>query len=293
MHNVSLFCKSYRPDLERVSALAESVRAFNVERLNFTVGVPSSDLSFFRNKLGSEGVEWVTDEDVVAATGPNNLDRYQRTDGYSTQQVIKAEFWRLNIARNYLCIDSDCKFIRRFGEADFLAADGNPYTVIHEGKSFRQFCAANGLTRYVTEFDAEKTSGRELFRRVGPNYQFGPLPTIWSAAVWKSLHENYLGPKNLNMFDAIETGTIEATWYGEALLAYGAVPIYPREPLFKAYLYLEEYEADRRSGIDEAFLARDYFGVVYQSNWYPKRVRGLKNISYKIKKFLRVFRSGH
>jgi hypothetical protein len=113
---------------------------------------------------------------------------------------------------------------------------------------------------------------------------------IWNASVWRSLHEEFLGPAKMSMFDAIDTSPNEATWYGEALLAYGAIPIYPREPLFRAYLYIEEYEADRKLGITEEVLSRDYLGVVYQSNWHPKRLQLTKNIAYKLKKILRAVR---
>lgn len=291
LKNIALFCKSYKPDLDRVGTLVESVRAFNKDDIEFVLCVPRVDLPLFQNRLGKEGLVWVTDEDIIDSTGKENLKRYERTDGYRTQQIVKAEFWRLRRAKNYVCIDSDCKFIRPFSCLDFLASDGNPYTVIHEGKSFRQFCVTHGLARHVEEFDVEKSQGRSMFARHGPNYQFGPLPVIWSAAVWMSLHDRYLTPSGENMFDAIGRSPNEATWYGEALLAFRAIPIYPREPLFKAYLYLEEYEADQRIRIDEKFLAQDYLGVVYQSNWYPRRVRGPKNAAYKIKKFLRTFRS--
>ena len=107
---------------------------------------------------------------------------------------------------------------------------------------------------------------------------------------WKTLAENFLSVKGWSMFDAIQFHPHEATWYGEALLNYGAIPVHPREPLFKAYLYLEEYEADRQIGITTEILARDYLGVVYQSNWYPKRLGMGKNLAYKAKKMIRKIR---
>jgi hypothetical protein len=70
-------------------------------------------------------------------------------------------------------------------------------------------------------------------------------------------------------------------------LKYRPIPLLPKEPLFKAYLYLEEYEQDRRMGIDEKTLSQFYLGVVYQSNWYPKRLQLFKLIAYKIKRQLR------
>ena len=89
-----------------------------------------------------------------------------------------------------------------------------------------------------------------------------------------------------NMLDAIVAHPYESSWYGEALLKYGPIPLLPREPIFKAYLYQEEYEHDRKLGVDEAMLADYYLGVVYQSNWYPHRLQPLKRFAYKMKRLL-------
>jgi hypothetical protein len=290
MERVCLFCKSYLPDLERLEALVETVRRFNDDGLNFFVSVPQSDLAVFRSRLGSEAIEWLTDEDIVHHSSPYAARRLAEMPGMLSQQVVKAEFWRTGLSENYLCLDSDCLLIRPFHASDFLAADGTPYSVLHEGKASRQFFATHGLSGVVQNLDAEKQVGLELLGRSGLIYNFGPFPVIWSARVWKALADNFLSVKGWSMFDAIQFHPHEATWYGEALLNYGAIPVYPREPLFKAYLYLEEYEADRQVGITTEILARDYLGVVYQSNWYPKRLGIGKNLAYKAKKMIRKFR---
>lgn len=290
MEQICLFCKSYLLDLERAHALVESVRRFNSDQLKFFVSVPRSELKEFKAQIGSQSVEWVTDEDVVSETSLDSEKKLSEMPGNLTQQVVKSEFWRMGFARNYVCLDSDSVFIRPFGEADFFAPDGVPYTVLHEAKAFRQICASHGLESVLRDFDAEKKAGQELFGREGVFYNFGPLPVIWSGLVWKSLAERYLSERNWSMFDAIRAHPHEATWYGEALLSYGVIPVYPREPLFKAYLFLEEYELDRRMNITIETLARDYLGVVYQSNWYPKRLGIGKNLAYKAKKRLRALR---
>ena len=293
MQPICLFCKSYSADLERAAALVESTRQFNREALRLVLSVPAKDLNAFKARIGTEGVEWLGDEEIVAHTSPDWAKRLAEMPGGLTQQVVKSEFWRLGVAQNYLCLDSDCLFIRPFGASDFIASDGHPYSVLHEGKPWRQFCLTHGLGWAIRADEAEKSRARELFGRSGPIYQFGPLPVIWSAKVWKALADNYLAPKGWSLFDAIQAHPVEATWYGEALLAYGAIPIHPREPLFRAYLYLEDYEHDRRLGITPDIVVRDYLGVVLQSNWYPKRLRPLKSLAYKLKKVLRVMRKQH
>ena len=290
MERVCLFCKSYLPDLERALALAKTVWRYNSDELSFFISVPSAELRKFKDSLGSTGVEWLTDEDIVCQTSSDGVRLLSEMPGMLAQQVVKAEFWRTGLAQNYLCLDSDCLFIRPFGETDFLAPDESPYSVLHEGKMFRQFCATHGLAAALRESDANKKVGLALLGRKGPLYNFGPLPVIWSARVWEALSDRFLSARGWSMFDAIRSHPHEATWYGEALLNYEVIPVYPREPLFRAYLYLEEYEADQRMRVTTETLASDYLGVVFQSNWYPKRLGMSKNFAYKLKRELRKFR---
>jgi hypothetical protein len=289
MQPLSLFCKSYLPDLQRARSLVESVRKFNRDRIRLYLSVPQKDLAAFKNNMGVEGVEWVTDEDIASTVGPKNLTRLTQTPGHLAQQVVKSEFWRLRLSESYFCLDSDCLFIRPFGASDFLAPDATPYTVLHEGKPLRQFCRAHALTHEIQNFDAEKNAALKIFGRTGVIYNFGPLPVVWSANVWASLDENFLQPRGMCLFDAIQLHPSEATWYGEALMKYRAIQLYPREPFFRAYLYLEEYIQDRAAGIGTETLAADYMGIVYQSNWYPKRLRPVKRLAYTIKKVMRRF----
>ena len=125
---VCLFCKSYSADLERAAALVESTRQFNREALRLVLCVPAKDLNAFKARIGSEGVEWVSDEEIVAHTSPDSKKRLAEMPGGLTQQVVKSEFWRLGVAQNYLCLDSDCLFVRPFGASDFIASDGHPYS---------------------------------------------------------------------------------------------------------------------------------------------------------------------
>jgi len=57
-----------------------------------------------------------------------------------------------------------------------------------------------------------------------------------------------------------------------------SINIVPREPFFKAYLFFEEYEHDRRTGIMYKILSKLYYGIVYQSNWHPKHLKFIKTM---------------
>jgi hypothetical protein len=55
--------------------------------------------------------------------------------------------------------------------------------------------------------------------------------------------------------------------YGEALLKYRAIPLWPCEDIFKNYLYQSQYLYDRKRGVNAEMLSKNYLGFVRQSNW--------------------------
>lgn len=285
MSSISIFCKSYRNDLERVVKLAESIRKFNADSLPIYISVPSNDLAVFRERVGSD-INWLTDEQIIGSNPDIDLNKYLALAGQHSQQIVKAEFWRMNPAENYVCVDSDMRFIRDFYRTDFLSSDGQPYTILHEGKAFLEFCLSNQLGDVIANFEQTARTMQQHFNRDGPLYNFGPFPVIWSAKVWRTLADA-LRSEGSNILDAIVSHPHEASWYGETLLKYRPIALLPKEPVFKAYLFLEEYERDQRARITEQELARLYLGVVYQSNWYPKRLQPLKRLAYKIKRQLK------
>lgn len=109
-----LYCKSYRVDVRRLVRLADTVAQFNSEKLPFYVSVPFADLELFRTLLGSRDVMLLADEDILAANPVLHRESVQSLPGNISQQIVKSEFWRLGISQAYLCLDSDCMFIRPF-----------------------------------------------------------------------------------------------------------------------------------------------------------------------------------
>lgn len=284
MESIALYCKSYRQDVRRAEVLVRSAAQFNRERLPFYMSVPAADLPLFRERLAGLPVELLDDRAILAANPALDASKIQALPGGLAQQIIKAEFWRLALAQNYLCLDSDCKFLRDFGRADFLAPDDHPYTVMTEGKELLQFAACHGLPKVPLHYREERHRIMATFGRAGRIYDFGPLPLVWSAAVWSALDAHFFVPKKMTVCDAIELLPTESLWYGEALLKYLPIAVWPIEPLFRCYHYREQYETARSQGETEDTIAQNYLGVVYQSNWhrgldYEKRwVRRLRRM---------------
>jgi hypothetical protein len=262
-----LYCKSYCVDVKRVVRLAETVERFNVDKIPFLVSVPSADLPLFREFLGGRAVQLLADEDIVAANPALTLASIQKLPGNISQQIVKSEFWRLGLSRAYLCLDSDCLFIRPFRVTDFMAEGNNPYTIIDEGRDLMFVSLSRDSLQILDNFQRESTEVQQVFDRHGKHYNFGPNCPVWDYRVWKSLDEQKLQPSGKSLLDLVLQSPNEMRWYGEALLKYRAIELFPSQPFFKMYHYAWQQKRDLKDGIDTKELAHLYCGVVYQSAW--------------------------
>jgi hypothetical protein len=255
MNKFVLYCKSYDNDVHRAKDLLESIKRFNIDNLPFYISVPSKDMRLFVDTLGSEGYTLLSDEEIDTTN-----------QGWKGQQIVKSQFWKLGLCENYLCVDSDCFFIKPFTVSNFMFDNETPYTVCHEYKSFFEFMDKHPLDFDPYEsFAKERLAVMELFGRDGVIYDFGPGPTIWSAKVWKSLEDVYLIPNSLNFADLINANPSEFTWYGEWLLHSQAIRLMPIGPIFKNYHYPHQYEYDKHYGYNLDKIAKRYLGIGLQS----------------------------
>jgi len=265
--NFVLYCCTFSRDLLRTVRMAESVTKHNKSKIPFYISVPDDEVRLFQEKLKGIPVTIFGEQEIFRVNPKLDIKKLYEVPGGIRQQVIKSEFWRLGKSENYLVLDADCVFIRDFDESDFIAKDKIPYSVIHEGRDLLQATNQFGPERTRAHFLADREPIKAAIGRHGITYDYGYAPFLWSAKVWKSFDENYLTPKNLNLLDAILYCGSEFTWYGESLVNYQAIPIYPREQLFRHYHYENQLWIDRALGYTEKKLAKDYMGVVYQSNW--------------------------
>lgn len=256
MDQLVLYCKSYHNDVYRAKSLLDSVQLYNVDNIPFYISAPEKDLSLFKSVLGSDGFTLISDESIDI----NN-------DGWKGQQIVKSQFWKLDLCENYVCVDSDCFFIKDFRKSDFMFDEITPYTVCHEYKSFFEFIDKMPELPFdpYESFINERLQIMELFGRSGAVYDFGPGPTIWSKKVWKSLEDNYIIPNNLKFSDLIEFNGSEFTWYGEWLLRNNDIRLMPRGPLFKNYHYVHQYEYDRQYQYNLDKIKKLYLGIGLQS----------------------------
>jgi hypothetical protein len=300
--NFFLFCKSYAGDLSRVISLYKSIKLFNRDSIPFYLCVPKKDLKLFQSNLENEsnGIHWIVDEDLILSNPSVTLDKYNKWDGRLSQQVIKSEFWRYlemkyegKSSSSYLCIDSESQFIKDFYLTDFLDDDKNPYTVIHQNKELLQLADNKKIDKVSRHYYEDSIALKNIFKRSGPDYDFGPTPVIWSSKVWNDLDNNYLKPNGMTIWDAVELYPSELRWYGEALLAFKSIDMHPLEPMFRVYHYDWQYFFLKKIGENEDSIRKNYLGILKQSNWeyamdYGEHAKRKSFISRQLRKLKRL-----
>jgi hypothetical protein len=267
LEDIILYCKSYRKDFLRLKQLLASIQNYNIDHILFYISTPLEQYDELVQMLGKTGYQWVSDESIVAANSLASAGIEKIKSGSLSQQVIKSEFWRLGISLNYVCLDSDCIFIQDFKKSDFMASDGNPYTVIYQNKEYFQLAFNRGHSKAPNHLRVEGDRVKALFNRQGPNYYCPCPPFIWSAKVWESLDQNYLKPRGMTFWDICTPKHPETLLYLEALLNFQAIPLHPIEQLFRVYYYDWHYFLLRRMGESASKLQQNYLGVIYQSSW--------------------------
>lgn len=254
----------------RVKELLKSINEYNTSNIPFFISTPQDDEFIFKKHLGAHGYTWISDESIIDANPHVNKELIKKVSGGLAQQVIKSEFWRLGLCKNYLCLDSDAKFLRAFKESDFIHSDQNPFTVAHTAEDFITEVKVEGREYILRNMEQECQNLMSFFNRKGTKYDFGPAPFIWSSEVWQWLAEYLWSSKKMTLWDAVTLYSTEMRWYGEALLFSNTIPFHPVTPLFKVYHYEWQFKNDQLKKITEDTLREKYIGVIYQSNWDKK-----------------------
>ena len=287
MHNLVLYCKSYRNDLLRLERLVTSIQQFNADSIPLYISVPEQDFSLFEARIAVQNVHLIKDEDILCANPRIDVAKVMELPGGLSQQIVKSEFWRLAISTTYVCMDSDCVFIRPFYLDDFISPDGYPYTVMHESKEFLQFAVNHGDDDIYNSYHSLRAQLAQIVGRKGRDFDFGPVPVIWNSQVWRSLDTLFLQPKNLNFYDAILLLPSEILWYGEAMLKYQPVPLVPIEPLFKVYHTELQFISGQEQGESIERITKNYLGVCYQSNWQREFDLDQKSLASRAARWIR------
>jgi len=204
-----LYCKSYRVDVKRARRLALTIEKYNADAIPFYVSCPQADQSLFQEYFAGLKVNLITDEDIILSNPSHTLDIVNRIPGHLSQQIVKSEFWRLDLSQAYLCLDSDCQFIRPFHCHEFIDAQGTPYTVVDECREILIPAALARKQKVINDFRKESIQVQQDIGREGKFYNFGPNCPIWHRDVWRSLEEHFLKQRKISFAELIVQHPIE------------------------------------------------------------------------------------
>lgn len=262
MKKFVFFCKSYIGDIDRVLNLINSVKKYNCDNIPFYLSVPSDDYMLFKSKIG-ENVNIICDESIYANLLTEHLDDFSA--GYINQQILKLNFWKTEIAENYLCLDSDSYFIKDFYLSDFMYNDQVPYSILYQWEEHFLNREYIHLVKDYYIFNLDKI--KKTLNIKNTRYLTCCGFSILSAKVLKSFEENFLKPNNLTYIDILKISPLEFSWYSQWLLKENDIEIQPKNQLFKIFHYKNEYESIKKKKITEKDIAEMYLGICMNSNW--------------------------
>lgn len=279
INNLVLFCKTYNGDFERFKILKESIDKFNQDNIPFYVVCPKKDIELFLSiKNNNEKYDYVvvSDEKILSMDTDHEQNWY-------TQQIIKFNFYKLNVCEHYLILDSDCYFIKNFYIKDFLLNNKIPYMTFTEPSKGHDswFTQVMG---YFKDGEEEKINikAKEFIGREGKRFAL-QLPCIFSKAVLEDMEENFLKKKNLTYNDLIKIHPFEFEWYGDYLIKYKPIQYEVCSPFFVSFYSHTFYQICRYLGFTEEIFAKYWFGLIMHEGW----VKDLKYQNSIIGTFIR------
>lgn len=262
MHELALLVKSYAADFIYAQRLIDSINSHNVDSLPVYIVVPDSDAPLFQSLIReniflhfeSEFESHLVDEETAGFR-----------PGYINQEIIKLAFWELDLAENYLCVDSDAVFVRDFTRADFMARPDVPFTFLTEDRelqvepNYYHSTWVNRITSLEKIKEAIGYEGRWLLTVHGH--------AVFSSKVLESFKRDFLEPRGWDYRDALTVSPYEPTWYNTWLLHTSVIEIIPREPIVKTFHNATQHLDYVLRGVSEEDLARGYIAVVVNSNY--------------------------
>ncbi len=230
--------KSYDKDLQNSLRLYESYEKFVIPHTtDFYLVVPQKDLKLFYQQLKNAKNRniikklpiFLTDEEVYRKCGEHVYSKATNMTGWKGQQVVKMCFAKLNIADNYLTIDSDSYFTRTFN-TNIL---------------FKNNVAKTYMPRKIAK------NNKEIFRQKHPTYynyiaaikniiNYKPNDynllfssfAMWSSFVLKDLEITINKNYNYDFADLINIVPYEMQWYAYFMHAKYQDKLYPLPSIF-------------------------------------------------------------
>lgn len=281
MENLVFMLKTYSGDFNFLDRLLTSYAKFNKDSIKLFMCVPPEDFEGAHVYGKYRGVHIIDESSIPVKFTDKEIKGVR--PGYINQEIVKLSFWKLGIAKNYLCIDSDAEFIRDFYFDDFMYDENIPFTSLvedndlHSDETYWKLCG----------WDYRENEIRAIGKELG--YSQKHMLTchgfqVLNAKVLQNLEEEYMIPNKLSYLDLMEKHSYEFSWYNMWLQKTECIPIKICEPWFKTYHTPIQVIKDLCFGMTNESLSRGYLGVVVNSNMYDssKNILDLDNLGEQI-----------
>lgn len=258
----AMLLKSYSADFEYAQRLVTSFNMFNADGVRLYAVVPDHDLELFA-PLTSENIEFLGESRF--AEHLVNEPVHGMRPGYINQEIIKLAFWKLGLADNYFCVDSDAEFIREFRIADFMFDAITPYSVLVEDHELEVEPAY-----YNQYWKTRSTEIQHIADLIGWDSSVIRTchgHTVFSSTVLRSFVETFLAPRGWDYKDALAESPYEFSWYNIWLQYAQPIAIHAREPWIKVFHHEGHHLEYLMRGVTVKDIARGYLGIVVNSNY--------------------------
>jgi len=261
MLDLAIFLKSYAPDAHLVARQIASVEEHNADGVAYLLAVPDDEVSYFSG-LSSYAKLTVVPESRLEMPAVTEKVR-DFGIGYIEQQIAKLSVHKLGVARNYLVLDSDAYFIRRFTHDDFLDGAGRGFTVLTEDKD--QY-ADPGYARFADVRMAKVNAIADYLELPARPRRTCHNNTVFSS---DALHafDDWRHEAGLSLVDLMNIAPMEFSWYNFYLQRYHPELIVPVDPLFRMVHTRSEFRTLIQQGMTVAALRRSYVGLCINSGW--------------------------
>jgi len=268
--------KSFKRDLERSVILYKSFEKYfiNAENIPFFIIIPVKDWQLFLDrfstlKLNNEIKKiphFMTEQEVFQRCGDEDISE----DGIRAQQVVKLCFGSTKLARNYLMMDSDNYFLRKFNYKILFdnympktTAWKLPNSVIQNNKKLYQGYGVSPILRNqekMTVYDMRMFMKEFFGNKYSDHYGFVMSPFLFNSDALFRMKDFIKEKGGYKFSHLIKLIGFEMQWYGEYIQQYEN--FIPMNCIFELIGSPDECRSENPS--------QDSYGFCFQSIIYEK-----------------------
>ncbi len=245
----AFFCKSFHRDVKRTVNLYQSIEQHYKGSAKFYIVIPKKDEKLFKDEydlaiksgiIKTRPIIMFEDDIFRKCEIPSekikHLGQKNNRGGWNLQQVVKLCIGSLELAKNYVTIDSDMYFIKDFDESIFYDKSGVLFTAA--GKYFGSFAkAVKKLHKIDSLYNTDKEQSYRFYSHSfikytldggqKPWYDFVQNYGLFQSDILFDMRDYIKTKMRYDFSDLINMVPWEFQWYGEFVLSQKPEKFFP------------------------------------------------------------------